>query len=321
MKKRRLILSLVVLGIGAVILLVQWRSPREPVYQGKPISAWVLDLNGPDPLARSNAGVALHAMGPAAVPFLVQSLSRRESVFKQPYRAVAPKLPLWLRRWVVQRLKPFDALNDRLMAVNALTVLGTNAPVLPLVIALGDPERIIAGPAAAALGNIGRSAVPELIHALNDRNSQVRSLACYALSIIGPDAGDAAAALIQRLTDRESSVALSASHALERLGKPGLWALIASLRNPDERIRAQASRALGNRGLLARAAESALIEVTKDAEGLLRSTGHRIADVVALDQTLDSAIAKAYANIRKIRSLGSYYRPDVGQSLWPPGSS
>ena len=61
-------------------------------------------------------------------------------------------------------------------------------------------------------------------------------------------------------------------------------------------------------------------EVTKDAEGILRSTGHRIADIVALDQTLDSAIAKAYANIRKIRSLGSYYRPDVGHSLWPPGN-
>jgi len=61
-------------------------------------------------------------------------------------------------------------------------------------------------------------------------------------------------------------------------------------------------------------------EVARDSEGLLRSTGHRIADVVAFGQTLENAIAKAYANIRKIRSLGSYYRPDIGQSLWPPGN-
>lgn len=61
-------------------------------------------------------------------------------------------------------------------------------------------------------------------------------------------------------------------------------------------------------------------EVARDSEGLLRSTGHRIADVVAFGQTLETAIAKAYANIRKIRSLGSYYRPDIGQSLWPPGN-
>lgn len=61
-------------------------------------------------------------------------------------------------------------------------------------------------------------------------------------------------------------------------------------------------------------------EVAPDGDGTLRSTGHRIADIVALGRTLDRAIAAAYSNIRKLRSLGSYYRPDVGQSLWPPGS-
>lgn len=61
-------------------------------------------------------------------------------------------------------------------------------------------------------------------------------------------------------------------------------------------------------------------EVARDGDGVLRSTGHRIADVVAFGQTLDAAIGKAYSNIRKLRSLGSYYRPDIGQSLWPPGN-
>ena len=148
MKKRRLILLAIVLGISAVILVVQWRSRREPVYQGKTVTAWARDLNGPDPQARSNAGVALHAMGTAAVPFLVQSLNRRDPIFKQPFISLAPKLPLWFRRFVVQRLKPFAAINDRFMAVNALSALGTNAPVVPLVNALRDPERIIAEPAA-----------------------------------------------------------------------------------------------------------------------------------------------------------------------------
>ena len=50
------------------------------------------------------------------------------------------------------------------------------------------------------------------------------------------------------------------------------------------------------------------------------STGHRIADVIALAPKLDAAIAKAYANIRKLRVVGSYFRTDVGQSLWPPGT-
>jgi phosphoribosylamine-glycine ligase len=60
-------------------------------------------------------------------------------------------------------------------------------------------------------------------------------------------------------------------------------------------------------------------EVARSTDGHLIATGHRIADVIALAPKLDMAIAKAYANIRKIRVVGSYFRTDVGQSLWPPG--
>jgi len=61
-------------------------------------------------------------------------------------------------------------------------------------------------------------------------------------------------------------------------------------------------------------------EVARGADGKLIATGQRIADVIALAPKLDAAIAKAYANIRKIRVVGSYFRTDVGQSLWPPGN-
>lgn len=60
-------------------------------------------------------------------------------------------------------------------------------------------------------------------------------------------------------------------------------------------------------------------EVEAGPDGRLLATGHRIADVVALDRSLQRAIQRAYANIRKIRCVGSYYRTDIGQSLWPPG--
>ena len=61
-------------------------------------------------------------------------------------------------------------------------------------------------------------------------------------------------------------------------------------------------------------------EVAPGPDGGLLATGQRIADVIALAPKLDAAIAKAYANIRKIRVVGSYFRTDVGQSLWPPGT-
>jgi len=61
-------------------------------------------------------------------------------------------------------------------------------------------------------------------------------------------------------------------------------------------------------------------EVTRDSNGGLIATGHRIADVVAFGQTAHEAVTKAYSNISKIRSVGCYYRTDIGRIRWPPGS-
>lgn len=60
-------------------------------------------------------------------------------------------------------------------------------------------------------------------------------------------------------------------------------------------------------------------EVARRADQTLVATGHRLGDVCAVAPTLPEAIDTAYANIRRLRSAGSYYRTDVGQSLWPPG--
>ena len=61
-------------------------------------------------------------------------------------------------------------------------------------------------------------------------------------------------------------------------------------------------------------------EVASDGEDGLLATGHRVADVVAFGAELPSALEVAYENIRKIQCLGSYFRPDIGDSLWPPGN-
>ncbi|HEV2695266.1 MAG TPA: hypothetical protein VG347_20400 [Verrucomicrobiae bacterium] len=34
---------------------------------------------------------------------------------------------------------------------------------------------------------------------------------------------------------------------------------------------------------------------------------------------LDETVAKAYDNMRQLRVVGSYYRTDIGHTLWPPG--
>jgi phosphoribosylamine--glycine ligase len=62
-------------------------------------------------------------------------------------------------------------------------------------------------------------------------------------------------------------------------------------------------------------------EVDRARDGRLVTAGFRLADVIAFGSTLDAACAKARANIAKIRVLGSYYRTDIGQTLWPPGAA
>src|SRR5437899_11447096 len=97
MKKRwRLVLA----GLGFAILLAtvfMLGRLKEPTYQGKPLSYWVARL-GSDEIhgAPKDAVAAIRAIGPKAVPFLLEWMPHR-----QPHR------PAWLTRiweWCSERL-------------------------------------------------------------------------------------------------------------------------------------------------------------------------------------------------------------------------
>jgi phosphoribosylamine-glycine ligase len=60
-------------------------------------------------------------------------------------------------------------------------------------------------------------------------------------------------------------------------------------------------------------------EVEGSPENGLMAVGQRIADVIAFGETREAAVSQARANIQRIRSLGAFYRTDIGRTLWPPG--
>ena len=60
-------------------------------------------------------------------------------------------------------------------------------------------------------------------------------------------------------------------------------------------------------------------EVTTDHDEQLLADGHRLLEVNAYGTDLDTAIAKCYQQLSHIRCSSSYYRTDIGQSMWPPG--
>jgi len=59
--------------------------------------------------------------------------------------------------------------------------------------------------------------------------------------------------------------------------------------------------------------------VQMNKAGKLFTTGQRIVDLVAIEASLEAAVEKVYANIKKIKCTNSYYRTDIGKTLWPPG--
>ena len=72
--------------------------------------------------------------------------------------------------------------------------------------------------AAAALGRIGRAAVPSLIQALGHRDPEVREQAALVLARIGPDAHNAVPELTAALDDDNTAVRKAAARALGQIG-------------------------------------------------------------------------------------------------------
>jgi len=105
-----------------------------------------------------------------------------------------------------------------------------------------------------------KAAVPALIEALRDNDSQVREEAAHALGSIGQAAKSAVPALIETLEDEEYGVSRAAMHGLGGIGPAGLPTLIEIVKNGDRKACHEAATVLGGIGAVAEPAVPALIE-------------------------------------------------------------
>jgi hypothetical protein len=101
-----------VLAIGIGLL-----RPREPVYQGKPLTFWLPQMSVNSPQAQ----LAFQDVGTKALPFLERKIRSEFAIWRQGYRAAWSKFPT-----VVQMcLWPPGDLNNSWAAVfNALKAIG-----------------------------------------------------------------------------------------------------------------------------------------------------------------------------------------------------
>jgi HEAT repeat protein len=133
---------------------------------------------------------------------------------------------------------------------------------------LKDEDNGVRGEASAALSDIGVPAVESLLHALKNKNVNIRMGAADVLGFIGDSEADkkkslgrgtdekirrvekiidakVVEALIQALKDKQPRVQNNAIDALKEIGVPAVEGLIHALKNKDFHVRGGAAEALG----------------------------------------------------------------------------
>jgi HEAT repeat protein len=246
--KWRLSIGLILgLGVLAGVLVFQ-RHPGAPSYQGKPVRTWVLRA-----YAGTNVGPAFAAMGPPAVPVLVELLQTQELPWRRQLRLMAPKLAPRLRRMLFGQSDIPTAVRLRCGAARCLGLLGPQAEsaAAQLAQAMRDPELSVRSEAGSALAQLGKSAVQHLTLALQEKDPHVRQAAAFFLGRMGPEAVPAVPALALALQDKEASVRVEVAIALRHIGRwaeAAVPALIRSLEDPDASVRSYASTSLSEIG-------------------------------------------------------------------------
>jgi hypothetical protein len=239
--------------LAAAVGLLWWspREPREPVYDGKPLSYWctynylVTDTWAPMPPPQSLI------KDPNGVPFLIRALRRDSWVGAAFYRRqVLPKLPSSIKRHLPQVV---DNPAIRRGAANMLSFMGARArPAVPeLFRALKeDDDPSVRAQAIVTLTSIGRgdsTLVTALTEALGDKDAAVRRFATGALGLIGETNEYAVVALTGALRDKDRDVRLRAVGALGLIGEGGsgaATALTAALEDNDSYVRSAATNTL-----------------------------------------------------------------------------
>ncbi len=290
MKKLRLAAYiLVVLLVGAgLIASASW--PKGPVYHGYRASAWVKMLGRTPPPVRlgapvESAGEALRALGPAALPYLVEGIRQRNARGSSYYRKILPQLP----KWVQAKLPP--ALDRAAIARDAMAVLfelssGDAAAsdleeVIPtLVGTFTDSDRQLSNMAVGALARLAidqkrRTALNALITGLDATNATVRAFTAFQFLRGGPECAPALEALAGRMTDPSVSVRVNAAMAVYHFGgapEKSVAILTDALNADSPAMRANAAAQLSLIGPPARAALPALEAAFNDPDAFTRKS-------------------------------------------------
>ena len=210
-----------------------------------------------------------------------------------------------LEQWYLRGLNSADA-RVRLSAAARLGSLQSRRAVPALIDAyrreIKNPPPFLLQIYVDTFRRIGSPAVPLLLHSLEDRDKEVRTLAAWALREIAPDK-NAIPALTARLrsTD-EDSVAWSAE-ILGAIGQPAVPVLVEALKYENEFVQFCAALSLCNLNPPVEEAAPVLVKTIVDKHGNLRLRGLPVLGNV-LDETRDIQVIINTANVLYRYALG-----------------
>jgi hypothetical protein len=250
-------------AIAAVSLIASLRQPREPEYDGVPLSDYLRSLTYSQVRLERSARDAIRAMGSNAVPHLIKILDARESRFKTRFNELAGRYSFTRFRFTLM-----DA--QQVQAAMACQELGpAAAAAIPSLARLVDDPQLGSW-AVAALAEVSPQTFPLLTNAMNSRWPATRFAAVGQLRLARPRER-AIPPLLVALGSQESNMRGIAAESLGALGLHSskvVTALTACLDDPDTNVRVIAARSLGWCGSAAAGSVPKLLELYRSREGM-----------------------------------------------------
>jgi hypothetical protein len=190
-KWRRVMLIGVALVASVIVTVLVWpgEKEREPVYQGKKLSEWILSQVRP-PYDREGAKVAVRAIGTNGLPCLLRWVGHQEPRWKYTAQNWFYKLPTRLQwNFVFRGISPHLVTSPGFLGVQGIAILGPEAaPAIPELARLASDggRPTVAHRAMGCLMMINDEGVTEVVKLLNAADPKIRGDATNLLMSVKP---------------------------------------------------------------------------------------------------------------------------------------